>query len=68
MTWNSAGRLEHWITRTLEYADEVVLLVDESSTDDTYHVARTFADLVRVVEHPPFHRGLLRPGAATGER
>jgi hypothetical protein len=54
MTWNSADRLEHWITRTLEYADEVVLLVDESSSDDTYEVARTFGDIVRLVEHPPF--------------
>ena len=31
-----------------------MLLVDESSTDDTYDVAREHADSVRLVEHPPY--------------
>jgi hypothetical protein len=54
ITRNSGDRLEHWITRAREYADEVVLLVDDSSTDDTYDLAREHADSVRLVEHPPF--------------
>jgi hypothetical protein len=54
ITWNSGNRLERWITRAREYADEVVLLVDESSTDDTYDIARDHADSVRLVEHPPY--------------
>ncbi|HSP38292.1 MAG TPA: glycosyltransferase, partial [Frankiaceae bacterium] len=54
ITQNSGDRLEHWITRAREYADEVGLLVDESSTDDTYDLAREHADSVRLVEHPPY--------------
>lgn len=54
ITRNSGDRLEHWITRAREYADEVVLLVDESATDQTVDVAREHADSVRLVEHPPF--------------
>ncbi len=54
ITWNSGDRLEHWVTRALEYADEIVLLVDASSTDDTYEIARTYADSLKLVEHPPF--------------
>jgi hypothetical protein len=53
MTWNSGARLEHWLARTLEYADEVVLLVDAASTDDTLAIARAYTDRVQLVEHPP---------------
>jgi len=51
---NSADRLEHWLLRTLEFADEVVLLVDDSSTDGTLDVARRYADVVHLYEHPPY--------------
>lgn len=51
---NSADRLDHWLLRTLEFADEVVLLVDDSSTDATLDVARRYADIVHPYEHPPY--------------
>ncbi len=51
---NSADRLEHWMLRALEFADEVVLLVDDSSTDETLEVARRYADVVHLYEHAPF--------------
>jgi len=51
---NSADRLDHWLLRTLEFADEVVLLVDDSSTDATLDVARRYADIVHLYEHPPY--------------
>lgn len=50
---NSGDRLEHWITRGLEWADEIVLLVDANSTDDTLDISCAYADHVQVVEHPP---------------
>ncbi|MDQ2729501.1 MAG: glycosyltransferase, partial [Actinomycetota bacterium] len=68
-TANSADRLEAWTTRAREYADEVVLLVDDASRDDTLGVARRVADRVTVFEHPPVlemvHDTVLRQ--ATGE-
>ena len=54
ITCNSGPRLAAWIARAREYADEVVLLVDESSADDTYDIARLHADRVQLVQHPPF--------------
>ncbi len=54
MTCNSGARLPAWIARAREYADEVVLLVDDSSSDDTYDIARAHADRVQLVQHPPF--------------
>jgi len=54
ITRDSASRLKWWVSRAYEYADEVVLLVDEASSDDTVEVARAYADRVQVVEHPPF--------------
>ena len=51
---NSAERLEAWLLRVLEVADEVVLLVDDASSDATLDIARTYADAVHRVEHPPF--------------
>jgi hypothetical protein len=53
MTLNSGDRLEHWLERALEWADEIVLLVDSASTDDTLDIACAYADSVQVVEHPP---------------
>jgi len=69
VTRNSGSRLEHWISRAREFADEVVLLVDASSHDDTAEVAESFADRVRVVEHPPFIELTMDYGLrqATGE-
>ena len=69
MTWNSGDRLERWLTRSLEFADEVVLLVDQGSTDDTLEVACAYADQVQVVEHPPFIEVAMDWGLrkATGE-
>ena len=69
ITWNSGDRLERWLTRTLEFADEVVLLVDSESTDDTLDVACAYADQVQVVEHPPFIEVAMDWGLrrATGE-
>ena len=49
ITWNSGDRLEHWLTRSLEFADEVVLLVDSESTDTTSDIACSYADHVEVV-------------------
>jgi hypothetical protein len=49
---NSGDRLEDWLTLALEVADEVVLMVDEASTDGTLATARRFADKVFVFEHP----------------
>lgn len=54
MTRNSGDRLEHWFGRVLEFADEVVVLVDASSADDTLEIARRYADSVQVVENPPY--------------
>lgn len=69
VTRNSGDRLEHWIARAREYADEIVVLVDDSTTDDTLDVARATADVVRLFEHPPhtelFHDAAMR--LATGE-
>ena len=69
ITWNSASRLEQWLTRALEFADEIVLLVDAESTDDTLDVACAYADQVQVVEHPPFIEVAMDWGLrrATGE-
>ena len=53
-TKDSADRLDHWLLRTLEFADEVVLLVDDTSTDETLEIARSYADVVHVYEHAPF--------------
>ena len=52
VTRNSADRLAHCLTLALEFADELVVMVDESSTDDTLAIARRYADKVMVVEHP----------------
>lgn len=69
MTWNSGSRLEQWLTRTFEFAEEVVLLVDSESNDDTLDVACSFADQVQVAEHPPFIEVAMDWGLrrATGE-
>lgn len=53
-TKDSADRLDHWLLRALEFADEVVLLVDDTSTDATLEIARSYADVVHVYEHAPF--------------
>lgn len=53
VTRNSGDRLEAWIAQVLEFADEVVLLVDGSSSDNTLDVARRTSDYVQVFEHPP---------------
>jgi hypothetical protein len=54
ITANSSDRLERWATLAREYADEIALLVDEASDDETLRLARKVADRVQVVEHPPF--------------
>ncbi|HWG74420.1 MAG TPA: glycosyltransferase [Acidimicrobiales bacterium] len=54
MTANSADCLEDWAALTRDYADELVIVVDDASSDDTLGVARRVADRVAVVEHPPF--------------
>ncbi len=54
ITANSSDRLERWATLAREYADEIALLVDEASDDETVRLARRVADRVQVVEHPPF--------------
>ena len=51
---DSAERLEHWLLRALEFADEVVLLVDDTSTDETIEIARAYGDTVHVYEHAPY--------------
>jgi len=53
-TKDSADRLDHWLLRTLEFADEIVLLVDDTSTDETLEIARRYADVVHVYEHAPY--------------
>ncbi|HEX2193010.1 MAG TPA: glycosyltransferase, partial [Acidimicrobiales bacterium] len=69
ITWNSGDRLEQWLTRALEFADEIVLLVDSRSTDATLDIACSYADQVQVVEHPPFIEVAMDWGLrrATGE-
>ncbi|HEX2043018.1 MAG TPA: glycosyltransferase [Acidimicrobiales bacterium] len=54
MTRNSGGHLGWWLKRVRRYADEVVVAVDRSSTDDTYDVARAGADQVHVLELPGY--------------
>jgi glycosyltransferase involved in cell wall biosynthesis len=54
MTRNSGGHLGWWLERVRRYADEVVVAVDRSSTDDTYDVARAGADRVHVLELPGY--------------
>jgi len=53
-TVNSADGLEHWLVRALEFADEIVLLVDDASTDGTLEIARRYADVVHPYEHGPY--------------
>jgi hypothetical protein len=69
ITRDSADRLDHWILRTLEFADELVLLVDNASTDATFEIASRYADTVRLVEHPPFIEWVMDWGLrqATGD-
>ena len=50
MTKDSGGHLGWWLERVRRYADEIVVAVDRSSTDDTYDVAREGADQVHVLE------------------
>ncbi len=50
MTRNSGGHLPWWLDRVRRYADEIVVGVDRSSTDDTYELARAGADQVHVLE------------------
>lgn len=50
MTRDSGGHLGWWLERVRRYADEIVVAVDRSSTDDTYDVARAGADRVHVLE------------------
>jgi len=52
LTVDSAGTLPIWAEAVREYADEIVIAVDESSSDGTEEVARAIADQVFVVEHP----------------
>ncbi|HWG74417.1 MAG TPA: glycosyltransferase [Acidimicrobiales bacterium] len=68
-TANSGDRLEHWITRAREYADEIVLLVDEVSADDTLDVALANADRVVAFEHSTNNEAALDFGLrqATGD-
>jgi glycosyltransferase involved in cell wall biosynthesis len=54
MTRNSGGHLGWWLERVRRYADEVIVAVDRSSTDDTYDVARAGADRVHVLELPGY--------------
>ncbi len=69
ITWRSANRLEQWGSLAREIADEIVLLVDASSPDDTVDVARRVADRVQLVEHPSFIEEAMDWGlrAATGD-
>jgi hypothetical protein len=53
VTANSAERLGDWLTLALEFADELVVGVDEISSDGTEEIARQFADRVFVFEHSP---------------
>jgi len=50
MTKNSGGHLGWWLERVRRYADEIVVGVDRSSTDDTYDLAKAGADQVHVLE------------------
>lgn len=50
VTANSADRLGWWCAQVRHHADEVVVAVDASSTDDTYAIARRHADQVHAVE------------------
>ena len=50
ITRNSGGHLGWWLDRVRGYADEIVVAVDRSSTDDTYDVACAGADRVHVLE------------------
>ncbi|MEJ7763943.1 MAG: glycosyltransferase [Acidimicrobiales bacterium] len=50
MTKNSGSHLSWWLDRVRGYADEIIVAVDASSTDDTYDLARAGADVVHVVE------------------
>ena len=54
MTRNSGGHLGWWLERVRRYADEVVVAVDRSTTDDTYDVAVAGADRVHVLELPGY--------------
>ena len=50
MTKDSGGHLGWWLDRVRRYADEIVVGVDRSSSDDTYELARAGADRVHVLE------------------
>lgn len=50
VTANSSDRLAWWCDQVRRYADEVLIAVDASSTDDTYGIARHYADRARPVE------------------
>jgi len=54
ITRNSAAHLPAWAARVREYADELVIVVDVSTEDDTYEVARGLADQVHAVELPGY--------------
>jgi hypothetical protein len=52
MTSNAGDRLEAWSERVLEFADELVIFVDEASSDGTLAIARQVADRCAVFDHP----------------
>jgi len=48
------SRLEEWVARACEYADELVLGVDEASRDATLDIAGAHADQVVTFAHPHY--------------
>jgi hypothetical protein len=53
LTANSETKLERWSSLVREYADELVIAVDDVSTDNTAKLARKLADRIAIFEHPP---------------
>ena len=68
-TANSGDRLARWVALTRRYADELVVLVDDSSADNTAELAERLADRTATFEHPPVAERVHDAGLrmATGE-
>jgi hypothetical protein len=51
-TRNSAGRLENLLSEAASFADQLVVGVDDRSTDGTWEIAQRTADVAYRFEHP----------------
>jgi len=63
-TYNGAARLPTLLSQLTALADEVLVLVDSRTSDDSIEIARSYTEKVIVFEHDPSFFNMYRVGMA----